>query len=90
MSQKLFSKNEIKRLSTNLYVKTVSEKGITYADEFKRLFIVEHDKGMLPRQIFEACGFDVEILGMDRIHSAAKRWRSAYRREGSVGFYRIL
>jgi transposase len=34
MSQKLFSKNEIKRLSTNLYVKTVSEKGITYTDEF--------------------------------------------------------
>ncbi|OAB42350.1 tranposase [Paenibacillus glacialis] len=85
MSQKLFNKNEVKRLSTNSYVKTVSEKGITYTDEFKRLFIAEYETGMLPRQIFEVCGFDVEILGMDRVHSAAKRWRSAYRRVGLVG-----
>jgi hypothetical protein len=39
MSQKLFNKNEIKRLSANSYLKTVSEKGITYTDEFKRFFI---------------------------------------------------
>ncbi|MHA0858493.1 IS3 family transposase [Paenibacillus sp. CMAA1364] len=85
MSQKLFNKKEIKPLIANPFVKNISEKGITYTDEFKRIFIAEYEKGKLPRQIFEACGFDVETLGMDRVHSAAKRWRSAYQRDGLDG-----
>ena len=39
MSKKIFSEKEINELSKNKYVKKVSEKGITYTDEFKRLFI---------------------------------------------------
>jgi len=85
MSHKLFNKKEIKPLIANPFVKNISEKGITYTDEFKRIFITEYEKGKLPRQIFEECGFDVESLGMDRVHSAAKRWRSAYRRDGLEG-----
>ncbi|HFE9693250.1 TPA: HTH domain-containing protein, partial [Clostridium perfringens] len=53
MSKKLFTSEEIKILSQNKYVKKVSSKGITYNDEFKRLFIVEIENGKLPRQIFE-------------------------------------
>ena len=82
MSKKLFTSEEIKILSQNKYVKKVSSKGITYNDEFKRLFIVESKNGKLPRQIFEENGFDIEILGMHRVHSASKRWRSAFRRNG--------
>ncbi|OAB41320.1 transposase [Paenibacillus glacialis] len=81
MSHKLFNKKEIKPLIASPFVKNISEKGITYTDEFKRIFIAEYEKGKLPRQIFEECGFDVESLGMDRMHSATKRWRSAYRRD---------
>ncbi|MGU8968190.1 HTH domain-containing protein, partial [Clostridium perfringens] len=73
MSKKLFTSEEIKILSQNKYVKKVSSKGITYNDEFKRLFIVESKNGKLPRQIFEENGFDIEILGMHRVHSASKR-----------------
>ena len=40
MSKKLFSSKDIEILSKNKYVKKVSEKGITYTDEFKRLFEV--------------------------------------------------
>lgn len=39
----------------------------------KKLFIVESGNVKLPRQIFEEHGFDIEILGMQRIHSAGKR-----------------
>ena len=46
----------------NPYVKAVSEKGITYTDEFKRLFIREYEKGKFPREIFEEAGFEVEVL----------------------------
>ena len=66
MSHKLFNESEMKQLAANPYVKSVSEKGITYTDEFKRHFIAENEKGMFPREIFEACGFNIEIIGVSR------------------------
>lgn len=75
MSKKLFTEKEIKLLSANKYVKAVSTYGITYSDEFKNLFVAERKKGKFARDIFEECGFDVEILGMQRIKSARRRWK---------------
>jgi transposase len=85
MSKKTFTDKEIKLLSANPYVKTVSAKGITYTDDFKRIFISEKEKGKFSRQIFEECGFDTEIIGMTRIHAASKRWQAAYKKNGVVG-----
>ena len=33
-------------------------------------------------EIFEECGFNIDILGMKRVESSGKRWRSAFRRNG--------
>lgn len=44
MSKKVFSDKDIKTLASNNFVKSVSEKGITYSKEFKRLFITEYEK----------------------------------------------
>ncbi|MDR7003110.1 hypothetical protein J2Y67_005692 [Neobacillus niacini] len=85
MSKKIFTEKEINILSNSPYVKSVSSKGITYTDEFKHLFIEENAGGKLPREIFEQCGFDIDVLGMDRVRSAGKRWRAAYRENGVVG-----
>ena len=85
MSKKVFTEKEIKQLSTNKYVKSISTKGITYTDEFKHIFITEKEKGNLTRDIFEQCGFDVEVLGMDRVYSASKRWKKAYTMNGIIG-----
>lgn len=85
MSDKIFTDKEINLLSKNQYVKSVSIKGITYTDEFKRIFISENKKGKLPRQIFEECGFDVEVIGMKRVKAAGNRWRTAYRENGELG-----
>jgi len=85
MSNKLFNSKEIKILADNKFVKSVSEKGITYTDEFKRLFIAENEKGKLPRQIFAECGFDIEVIGKKRIESSANRWRSVYSKDGVNG-----
>lgn len=82
MSNKIFTEEEIAILSKNKYVKKVSNKGITYTDEFKRSFIAENNNGKLPRQIFEEHDFNIEILGMNRVRAAGKRWRSAFRRNG--------
>ena len=73
MSKKLFNDNEIKILSNNKYVKKVSTKAVTYTEEFRNIFIIEYDKGKLPRTIFDECGFDINTIGLHRIHSAAKR-----------------
>ena len=72
MSKKLFSTEAIEALSKNKYVKNVSEKGITYTDEFKKLFIYENQKGKLPRDIFQECGFDINVIGLERINSIIK------------------
>ena len=85
MSNKLFTDTEQKLLSQNPYVKKVSKKGITYTEEFRQLFIVENNKGTLPREIFEACGFDIEILGMSRVRACGKRWRANYKCNGVDG-----
>lgn len=85
MSNKIFTQDEIEILSRNKYVKRVSDKGITYTDEFKRLFIAENENGKPPTIIFKECGFDLNILGLDRVRSSGKRWRAAYRENGILG-----
>ena len=85
MSNKVFAQEEIEVLSKNPYVKNVSSKGITYTDEFKRIFISENEKGKFPRNIFEDHGFDINILGIHRVESSSKRWRTAFRENGICG-----
>jgi cell division protein FtsB len=85
MSNITFTEKEIELLSKNQYVKKASMKGITYTDEFKRIFIAENERGKFPRDIFEDYGFDINILGKERIKSASKRWRAAYRKDGVCG-----
>lgn len=85
MSKKILTENEIKQLSKNPYVKSVTSKGITYTDEFKQCFITENEKGKLPREIFEEYGFDVNVIGQERVRSSGKRWRASYRENGVLG-----
>lgn len=85
MTKRLFTEKEQAQLKCNPYVQTVSNKAITYTDEFKRLFITENEKGKLPRTIFEEAGLDAELIGIKRIKSAGDRWRSAYRERGVEG-----
>ena len=85
MSKKLFTDEDIKLLCKNKFVKNVTNKGITYTDEFKHLFIAENEKGKSARQIFEDSGFDVNILGMKRIKSCGTRWRTSYKYGGANG-----
>lgn len=85
MSKKLFTKHEIKVLSQNKYIKNISEKAITYTSEFRRLFIAENLNGKSSRAIFEACGFDIDIIGMGRIDSSGCRLRRAYNKNGVLG-----
>ena len=85
MSKKIFSEKDINELSKNKYVKKVSEKGITYTNEFKLHFIAEYEMGKTPSQIFEQAGFDIKMLGIKRIECASYRWRKSYKDKGVLG-----
>ena len=41
--------------------------------------------GKLPKEIFKEYGFDVDVLGTERIKSSGNRWRAAYRENGVCG-----
>jgi len=85
MSIKIFTTKEKIILSNNQYVKNVSIKSITYTDEFKRIFIEENEKVKFPRLIFENHSFDIDIVGMERVKAAGKRWRAIYAKKGIYG-----
>ena len=85
MSKKIFSSTQIKKLSINKYVKNITEKGITYTNEFKIHFIAEYEIGKTPRKIFEDAGFDIDIVGIERIKSSSRRWRKSYNDKGVMG-----
>ena len=85
MSKVIFNDKQIKLLAKNPNVLRVSDKAITYSEEFKNRFIEENSKGVLPRKIFEDNGFDIEIIGLKRIEQSAARWREKYADMGVLG-----
>ncbi|WP_303968399.1 IS3 family transposase [Sporosarcina ureae] len=85
MTERLFTTKEQARLQCNPNVQAVSDKSITYTDEFKRQFIAKNEKGRMPREIFEEAGLDADLIGVKRIRSSGKRWRAAYRKNGIEG-----
>ena len=85
MSKVIFNDKQIKVLAKNPNILRVSDKAITYSEEFKNKFIVENSKGILPRKIFEENGFDIEIIGLKRIEQSASRWRKKYADMGVLG-----
>lgn len=85
MTKNYLTSHQQTKLKMNPYVKAVSDKAITYTDEFKQLFIVQSEAGKLPREIFEEAGFDVEVIGITRVKKAANRWRTAYKEHGVGG-----
>lgn len=67
MGKNYFTPEQVEELRKNKYVKHVSEKAITYTEEFKEIFILEYQNGKLPSQILVEMGFDTKTLGYKRI-----------------------
>ena len=85
LSKIIFTPEQIDLLSRNKYVKSVSEKAITYTNEFKIQFIADTNNGKTATQIFSEAGLDPQILGKERIHTAKKKWTKAYKEHGVSG-----
>lgn len=76
MGKNYFTPEQIEQLRKNKYVKHVSEKAITYTEEFKEVFLIEYQSGKLPSQIITELGFDSKMLGKDRIRNIVRRCKS--------------
>lgn len=85
MSKKTFTAEEVELLSKNKCVQNVSEKSITYSNEFKIYFIAESKKEKTSRLIFEEAGFDIGIIGEKHCEVAGARWRKAFKDKGVLG-----
>ena len=75
MSNKIFSIEEQEKLRVNPYVKNVTDKSITYTEEFREYFINQYKQGKLPKEIYKEAGFDINILGNKRIKSNTNRFK---------------
>ena len=73
MSKLRFSKEDIKKLKDNPYILNISEKAITYTDEFKEKFMELYSKGKMPTEIFRLYEIYPEIIGRKRIDMVAYR-----------------
>ena len=83
MGKNYFTSKQVEQLKKNKYVKHVSEKLITYTEEFKEVFIDEYNLGKIPSQILIEMWFDLKVLGQSRIDGISERVRKqAIRSEG--------
>ena len=65
MSNILFTDSEVKKLRKNKYVKNVSNKSITYTDEFKEKVVFETENyKKFSRQVFEECNLVAQKYGL--------------------------
>jgi len=67
MSKRSFTDEEMNILRQNKYTYCVSKNMISFTIEFKEEFWKRCQAGQLPRNIVEELGYDVEMLGKERI-----------------------
>lgn len=85
MSKILFTDVQVKKLSKNKWIKNITNKGITYTDEFKYKLLNECENyKKFPQNIFRECGLDPEIVGIVRIQNSAYRWRKQLNSFGKI------
>ena len=85
MSKILFTDIQVKKLSKNKWIKNITNKEITYTDEFKYKLVKECENyNKFPQDIFIECGIDPEIVGKARIRNVAYKWRKKINSTGEI------
>lgn len=84
----MFSPEEIKYLKSLPAVAEVTEKRITYTDDFKRYCVSHYNEGASPVRMFREAGLDPALIGYKRIERCIARWREAENRASGVSVQR--
>jgi len=83
MSKRIFNKEQVVELTKNKNVKKCSEKSITYDKDFKIKAVKQYyDEYMMPNEIFEQAGFDLNIIGRETPKNCLRRWKKTSQRKG--------
>ena len=82
MSRQCFTEEQINLLRQNPYVYSITGSRLVFTKTFKEEFLEAYNKGQVPRDILEAHGFDLSILGDRRIWSISEHIRAEYRKYG--------
>jgi hypothetical protein len=80
-----FSKEEQVLLLRNKNVTNVTDKSITFSDEFKVNSIQSYAKGKFPAEIFRDAGFNLNIIGNKNPRKCINRWKRIYLTIGEDG-----
>lgn len=75
-----FTDEQVLQLSKNPYVISVTNKYINYSEEFKELFLIDYENGMIPSAIFSKYGFDPKVLGKQRRSNFVQRVKAESKR----------
>ena len=68
---KKFTQEQMEILVANPFTYKINAYRISYTLEFKNLFLARYEAGESVREIFEALGYDTDILGDSRIYCFA-------------------
>jgi transposase-like protein len=83
MKRRIFTRDQIEKLSSNPNVLKCSEKSITYTSEFKiRAVGLCIEQGMTPKEVFTQAGFDLEVIGKKKPTFCLRWWKHIYREQG--------
>ena len=85
MSKIKFTNVQVKKLSKNKWIKNITNKGITYTNEFKYKLVKECENyKKFPQDVFRECGINPDIVGINRIQCSAYRWRKQINSIGEI------
>ena len=91
MSKRLFTDAQVKKLRKNKWIKNITNKVITYTNEFKYKLVKECENyKKFPQDVFRECGIEPEIVGIRRIESSAYRWRKQLNSTGEINDTRTI
>jgi transposase len=86
MSKRIFSQEEVNTLVNNRNVAKCSKRSITYSTDFKKGAVKQYNEEGRPAcEIFEAAGFDIDMIGKDTPSECLKRWRRTVLQKGLSG-----
>ena len=87
MSKRIYTKEQLDKLSSNANVVRCSERSITYSNEFKKSAIKQYNEQFLTsKEIFINAGFDLEVIGSNAPKTCLKCWKKIYKTRGVEGF----
>ena len=87
MSKRIFTKEQIEKLTNNANVARCSKRSITYSNEFKKTAIKQYNEQYLTStEIFRNAGFDMNIIGKVSPKACLKSWKRIYKAKGNEGF----